>query len=181
MGENQLFEIVEYQFARAVFVTLDFIDDDFHFLVYLGVREGAMKDDVCQQFYGTWEMFGKESTVYDRFFLVGIGIEVAAYMLHSVQNMPSMSFLSTLEKQVFHEVCHSLFVLGFVSGSSIYGKATLGYCRLVRCVDNTQAIGEGMGMIIHVFFFFHLLLAQKYNKSYCPSSKNTHICMLYIK
>ena len=139
--ENQFLEIIEYQFARTVFVTLDFIDDDFYLLVYFGLRKSTMENDVCQQFHGTGEMFGQESTVYDCFFLVGISIEITAYIFHSVDDVPGMSFLSTLENQVFHKVSHSLFVLGFISCPGINSKATIGHCRLIRCVNDADSVG----------------------------------------
>ena len=139
--ENQFLEIIEYQFARTVFVTLDFIDDDFHLLVYFGLRKSTMENDVCQQFHGTGEMFGQKSTVYDRFFLIGIGIEITAYIFHSVDDVPGMSFLSTFKNKVFHKVRHSLFVFGFISCSGIDGKATIGHCRLVGSINDTDSVG----------------------------------------
>ena len=50
VGKNQFFKVVKDQFSRTVFIALDFIDDDFHFLVYFLLGVGAVKYDVRQQF-----------------------------------------------------------------------------------------------------------------------------------
>jgi hypothetical protein len=57
-------------------------------------------------------------------------------MLHPVEDVPGMSFLGSLEQEVFHEVRHALFLFGFIAGAGIDGKATISYCRLVGSMDN---------------------------------------------
>lgn len=51
-GEYQFLEIIEDQFGRTVFIALDLIDDDFHFLVYFLLRIRTVEYDVGQQFCG---------------------------------------------------------------------------------------------------------------------------------
>ena len=125
--EDKFFKVIEDQFGRSVFITLDFIDDYFHFLVYFCLGVGTVKHDVSQQFYRSREMFHQESAVHHCFFLVGIGVQVAPYMFHTVQNVPGMTLLRSFEDEMFHEVCHPLFAFGFIAGAGINGIAAISY------------------------------------------------------
>jgi hypothetical protein len=86
-------------------------------------------------------MFHEERTIYHRLFLVGVSVEVASHMFHPVEDVPSVTFLCSFEKKVFHEMRHPLFVVGFIASTGIDGKATIGHGRCVRSMDKTDSVG----------------------------------------
>ena len=135
--EDKLFKVVENQFGRSVLIALDFIDDNFHFLVYFRLRVGAVEDNVSKQFHRPWEMFHQESAVHHRFLLVGVSVQVAPYMFHTVQDVPGMPFLRSLEDEMFHKVCHPLFVFGFITGTGINGISAISHGRLVLGMNDS--------------------------------------------
>jgi hypothetical protein len=86
-------------------------------------------------------VFGQEGTIHYCFLLVGVGVEVTSHMLHPVEDVPSVTFLCSFEKKVFHEMRHPLFVVGFIASTGIDGKATIGHGRCVRSMDKTDSVG----------------------------------------
>ena len=178
IGKEQFLEVVEYQFRRAVLVTLDFVDDDLHLLVNLVLRIGAVENDVREQLYGSWEVFDEESTIYHGFLLVRIGVQVAAHMFHAVYDVPRVAFLRPLEHQMLHKVCHALLVVRLVACAGVDGKAAISHFRGVSGMDDPQPVGECMGVVYHCFFVHFDFMQQKYEKSYGYSSKNADICII---
>ena len=135
--KNQFFKVIENQFRRSVLITLDFVDDDFHFLVYFRLGVCAVKNDVGKQFYRSRKMFHQECAVHHRFFLVGVSVQVSPYMLHTVQNVPGMTLLCSFENKMFYKVSHSLFVFGFIAGAGINCITAISNSRLVLGMDDS--------------------------------------------
>lgn len=48
-------------------------------------------------------MFGQESGIDYRFFFIGVGIQVAAYILHPVKDMPGFPLLRPLKDEMLHK------------------------------------------------------------------------------
>ena len=141
-AENKVFEVVEDKLGGVVFVRLDFVDNHLGFLLDFTLGESGVEHDIGQQLERTPEVFGQESRIDDGLFLVGVGIEVTAHILHAVQYVPCLALARTLENEVFYEMSHALFVLQFVARTGIDGKATIGHFRGRRLVDNAQAVGQ---------------------------------------
>ena len=138
--ENHILEIIEYQFRRSVFVWLDFINDNLRFLLNLVLGKSGMKHNIPQQFERPFQMFGQESGIDYRFFFIGVGIQVAAYILHPVKDVPGFPLLRPLKDEMLHKMSHPLFVLRLIACSGIDGKTTISYFRESRFMDNTKAI-----------------------------------------
>ena len=151
VGENQLLEIVENQFGGTVFVALYLVDDDFHLLLDLRLRENAVEDDVRQQFHGPGEMFFQECAVDDRLLLVCIGVEVAPDVLHAVQDVPGPAFVGAFEDEVFHKVCHTLLVRTFVACAGVDGKSAVGDRGRRGSMDDAQPARQSESVVGHDF------------------------------
>ena len=142
-GEDEVFKVIEYQLGGTVFIRLYFVYDDFCLFVYFPLGEGGVEDDVGKQFEGAVEVFGQEGGVNHRFLLVGVGVEVAAHVLHAVQYVPRLALACAFEQHVLHEVCHAVLVLKLVARAGVDGKAAIGHRRGRGNVDDAQAIGQG--------------------------------------
>lgn len=140
IGEEQFFKVIKDELGRAVLITLNFVDNHFHFLVYLMLGESTVENNICQQLYCTRKVFCQKSAVNHRFFFIGIGIEVSAHIFHTVQYMPGVSFLCTFKDKVFYKMRHSLLLFIFITCSGIYRKTAIGYFREVGCMNNTQPV-----------------------------------------
>ena len=96
-----------------------------------------------QQLEGAGKVLDGEGTVDHRLFLVGIGVEVAAHVLHAVQDVPRLALAGTLEDEVLHEVRHARLVFALVARAGIHGKAAIGHPRSERLMDDAQPVGQG--------------------------------------
>ena len=88
-------------------------------------------------------MLDGERAVDHRLFLVGIGIEVSAHVLHTVQDVPGLALAGAFEEKVLHKVCHARLVLAFVACAGIDGKTAIGHPRGQGLVDDAQPVGQG--------------------------------------
>ena len=82
--------------------------------------------------------------MHHRLLLVGIGVQVAAHVLHAVQDVPGLPPGGSFENQVLHEVRHALLVLAFVARAGIDGKAAVRDRESLRLVHQPQAVGQRM-------------------------------------
>ena len=153
-AEYQVFEIVEYQFRRVVLVRLNLVDNDFRFFGYLAFGKSGVEDNIRQQFESASEVLGKEGGVNYRLLLIGIGVEVAAHILHPVQDVPRLALGSPLEDEVLHKVSHTLFVFQFVARTGVYGKATISHLGRRRFVDDAQPVSQRMQIALRIYFFY---------------------------
>ena len=69
--EDQILKLVIDQFGGGVVVTLDFIADDLHLLVYLMLGIQAVEDNVCQQIHRLHEMILRNGGIEHGILLVG--------------------------------------------------------------------------------------------------------------
>ena len=140
--EYQLLEIVEYKFGRAVFVALYFVYYDFHFLFNLVFRKCAVEYNIGQEFGGTCEMLSQKGAIYNCLFLVGVGIEIAAYVFHTVEYVPCAAVCGALEQEMFHKVGYPLFVVFFVACACVYGVSAIDYVGWARTVYYPQSVSK---------------------------------------
>ena len=102
--EEDILEFIVYQFGRGVVVTLYFIADYLHLLVYLLLWISGVEDNVGEEVYGSGDVLLQDGGIVYRTLLVGISIEVAAHALQAVEDMPSLASLGTLKGNVLAEV-----------------------------------------------------------------------------
>ena len=145
--EYQFLEIVKNQFRGTVFVTLYLINNDFYLFFDFCLWKCTVEHDVRQQFGGTEEMLFQESAVHYGLFLVGISVQVAAHPFHPVQNVPGLPFAGSFEDEVFHKMGHALFVIPLVTGTGIYGIATIGHAGRTGSLNNPQAVRKSMRLV----------------------------------
>lgn len=126
-SEYQVLEIIEDELGRVVFVGLYLVDNHLCLLLYLALRKGGVEYNIHQKFEGTAEMLGQESRVNHRLFLVGVSVEVAAHILHAVQNVPCLALGGTFKYKVLHKMRHTLLVFKLVARTRIYGKTTISH------------------------------------------------------
>ena len=103
------------------------VDNHLCLLLYLALRKGGVEYNIHQKFEGTAEMLGQESRVNHRLFLVGVSVEVAAHILHAVQNVPCLALGGTFKYKVLHKMRHTLLVFKLVARTRIYGKTTISH------------------------------------------------------
>ena len=147
-AEDEVLEIVEYQFGRIVLVRLYLVDDDLGLLLNFALGKGRVEHDVGQQLEGAGEMLHQEGRIDHRLLLVGIGVQVAAHVLHAVQDVPRPALLRSLEDEVLHKVGHALLLFAFVARAGIDSKSTISHPRAQGLVDDAQAVGQRMHVIL---------------------------------
>ena len=81
-------------------------------------------------------MLGQESGINHRFFLISIGIQIAAYVLHAIQYVPSTTLLCAFEQHVLNKMRHALLVFGLIACTGINGIAAISHFRLNVLMDN---------------------------------------------
>ena len=112
-----------------------------------------MEHDIRQQLESASEVFGKERGINYGFFLIGISVQIAAHILHAVQNMPRFTLLGAFKNKMLHKMRHALLVFEFIARSGIYRKTTISHLRQRRFVDDAQAVRQCMQMIARLYFF----------------------------
>ena len=92
-------------------------------------------------------MFFQKSTVDYSLFLVGVGVQIASYIFHAVQDMPGLPLMGSLEDKVFHKVGHTLLVRLFIACAGINGiTAVSNICR-AGCMNDTKSVRQGKSTI----------------------------------
>jgi len=145
--EDDVLELVEDQFGRAVVVALYLVADDVHLLVNLRLRVLAVEDDVGQQVSGAVEMVAVDGGVVGGVLLVSKGVQLAAHALQGVDDLQGVAPLRALEGDVFAEVGHSLFAGGLMAGARSYLIATVDHGRWRRQVNDAQAVRQRVGVV----------------------------------
>ena len=145
-SEYQVLEIIEDELGRIVFVGLYLVDNHLCLLLYLALRKGGVEYNIRQKFEGTAEMLGQESRVNHRFFLVGVGVEVTAHILHAVQDVPCLALGGTFEYEVLHKMRHTLLVFKLVARTRIYGKTTISHFGGRGFMNDAQAVGQDISV-----------------------------------
>lgn len=126
-SEYQVFRIIEDKLGRVVFVGLYLVDNHLRLFLDFALRESGVEYNIRQKLNGTTEMLGQESRVNHCFFLIGVGVEVSAYILHTIQNMPCLTLGGTFKYKMLYKMRHTLLVFKLVARTRIYGKTTISH------------------------------------------------------
>lgn len=143
--KEKVLKFVENEFGGCVLVTFYFFGNDFDFLVYFVLGKCAVEHNVEQQLDGSGEVFTHEGCIDEGFLFRGVGVQVAAYSFHSIENVPGASVLCTLEEHVFTEVRHAVFMGFFITCTGIDGNAAISHVGGTWHVDEAQTVGKGVG------------------------------------
>ena len=118
--EEDILELIIYQFGRRIIIALYLIADHLHLLIYFRLRINRVEDDVGKQVHGPCDVLLQDGGVIHRALLVGVGIQVAAHTLQTVENVPGFSAFGALEGDVLAEVSQALLARFLVAGTGIY-------------------------------------------------------------
>ena len=118
--EEDILELIVNQFGRRIIIALYLIADYLHLLIYFRLRINRVEDDVGKQVHGPCDVLLQDSRVIHRTLLVGVGIQVAAHALQTVENVPRLAALGALEGDVLAEVSQALLARLLVAGTGIY-------------------------------------------------------------
>jgi len=127
VGVEEAFEVIIDEFGRRIVVALDLVDDHFALFLKLGLWVGAVENDVGKEREGSTEMLPREGGVVDNLLLARVGVEVAAYALHAVVDVPRVASGRAFEEYVLYEMSHSALVRLLVARAGSHGDA---------CVDD---------------------------------------------
>ena len=142
LGKEQTLEIIIDEFSWRIVITLDFIDDYFHFFLQLCLWIGAVEDDVHQQGKSTMKVLAQEGGIVNGFFLTRIGVEVAAYTFYPVENLCGRKMLCTLERHVLHQMGHTAFAVQLMTSASSNGYAGINDIGRRRGKNNTKGVHQ---------------------------------------
>ena len=74
IGKEKVLKFIIDKLGRRVIIALNFITNNFYFLIYLGLRIGTIKHDIRQKVYRSRCMFLQNCRIIDRIFFVCIRI-----------------------------------------------------------------------------------------------------------
>ena len=140
VGEDEIVKLVVDEFCRRVVVALYLVANHLHFLVYLGLRIGAVEHDVGEQVYGPRQMVFQNGCVVDGVFLVGEGIQVAPHALQTVEHVPGPPPGGAFESDMLAKVGQSLLTRKFVARARIDFIAAVDHLRIALQVNDSQAV-----------------------------------------
>ena len=141
-AEEDVLKIIEDQLGGVVFIAVYLFEDDAPFLVDLMLREGAVEDDVGEQFECACKVLLQEGRVHHRLLLVGEGVKVAPDILHAVEYVPGAASRGTLEQHVLHEVGQPGLVGLLVTRACINGITAIDHRRGRWGMDDAQTVGK---------------------------------------
>lgn len=152
--EELVLEFIEDQFRWAILVGVDLVEDDIYLFLDLLLGELGMEDQIGQQLEGPAEMLFHEDGVDKGLLLRSVGVQLTAYVFHTVQDMPGFPLGRTFEDHVLYEMCQAKLILILVSRTDVDGETAIGDWRVDRVMYDPKAIRQCMNEIIHFFFFF---------------------------
>ena len=138
--EEDILKLIIYQFGRRIIIALYLIADYLHLLVYLRLRINRVEDDVGKQIHGPCDVILQDGGVIHRSLLVGVGIQVAAHALQTVENVPGFSAFGALEGDVLAEVSQTLLARLLVAGAGIYLVAAIHHLAVRWQVDDAESV-----------------------------------------
>ena len=118
--EEDILELIVNQFGRRIVIALYLIADNLHLLIYLRLWINRVEDDVGKQVHGPCDVLLQDGGVIHRALLVGVGIQVAAHTLQTVEYVPGFSAFGALEGDVLAEVSQALLARLLVAGTGVY-------------------------------------------------------------
>ena len=148
-----VFEQIVYQFGRRIVVTFNLVDYHLNLLVNLRLRICAVKHYVCEQIDSTVDVVAQYGSMINRLLLVGESVQVAANTFQIAQNLHRTATLSTLKRDVFAEVCHSLAARLLVACARCHGITAVNNGRSAGQLYYAQAVAECMCIVVHIQMF----------------------------
>ena len=98
-------------------------------------------------------MFGKKCGINYGFFLIGVSVQIAAHILHAVQNMPRPALPGAFKNKMLHKMRHPLLVFEFIACSGIHRKTTISHLRQGGFMDDAQAVRQCVLIMTRLYFF----------------------------
>ena len=138
--EEDILELIIYQFGRRIIIALYLIADYLHLLIYFRLRINRVEDDVGKQVHGPCDVLLQDGGVIHRALLVGVGIQVAAHTLQTVENVPRFPAFGALEGDVLAEVSQALLARLLVAGAGIYLVAAVHHLAIRWQVDDAESV-----------------------------------------
>ena len=138
--EEDILELIVNQFGRRIVIALYLIADHLHLLIYLRLRINRVEDDVGKQVHGPCDVLLQDSGVIHCSLLVGVGIQVAAHTLQTVENMPRFPAFGALEGDVLAEVSQALLARFLVAGTGVYLIAAIHHLAIRWQVDDAESV-----------------------------------------
>ena len=123
--EDEVFEFVVDEFGRGVVIAFYLVADDISLVSELVLRITAVEHNVEQQVDGPCEVFLQNGSIEYGVFLVGKGVEIATYILQTIEYLQRRATLGALEGGVLAEVCQTLFATGFLTRAGIDAQAQI--------------------------------------------------------
>ena len=140
--EKQVLKLVEDQLRGAVLIRVDLVEDHLHLLLDLAGRETGVERQVGHQLERPPEMLLHEDRVDEGLLLRRIGVQLAADVLHAVQDVPRAPLVRPLEKHMLHEMGQPHLVGALVAGAGVHREAAIGHRRVDRQVHQPQAVRQ---------------------------------------
>ena len=146
--EEHFLKLVKDQFGGRVLVAGYLVGYHLHLLVYLLLRECAVKDHVGQDVDGAGQLFAAHGGVVDCLLLACVGVEVGAHLLEGVVDMAGVAALRALETHVLDKVGHAA-LLGKLRGCArAYHVAAIGHFGRLPLKYHPHAAGERGGQVV---------------------------------
>ena len=138
--EEDILKLIIYQFGRRIVIALYLIADYLHLLIYLRLRINRVEDDVGKQVHGPCDVLLQDGGVIHRSLLVGVGIQVAAHTLQTVEYVPGFSAFGALESDVLAEMRQALLARLLVAGAGVYLVAAIHHLAIRWQVDDAESV-----------------------------------------
>ena len=128
-AEDEVLEVVVDQFRRTVVIRLYLVADDFHLLVDFLLRIDTVEDDIRQQVNRTADMVLQNRRIVNGIGLGSEGVEVAAHLFETVDDIKCRTPHRSLEGNVLAEMGHALFTGLFAGRTSVHLIAAIDHRR----------------------------------------------------
>ena len=138
--EEDILKLIINQFGRRIIIALYLIADYLHLLIYFRLRINRVEDDVGKQVHGPCDVLLQDGGVIHRALLVGVGIQVAAHTLQTVENVPCLAAFGALEGDVLAEVSQAFLARLLVAGAGIYLVAAIHHLAIRWQVDDAESV-----------------------------------------
>ena len=148
--DHLLIKVVDLVGGR-IQVGVDFVQDDFLLLVQLVFGESGAEGDVGEEVDGSLVMLLQKRGLDAGLLLGGEGVEVAAHIVQTTQDMVGFAVLGAFENGVLHKVGEAVLMGLLVAGAGFHHQDEMGDLALFLSVYQSNAVGKD-GFSI---FFLH--------------------------
>jgi len=140
---KQVIEIVKNQFGGAVFVGVDFIQNDGALRFKRSFGKRGIEKQIAHQLQGTSVVLFQEQAVHKGLLLGGVGVQLTTHPFHPVQNLMGLTLGRPLEQHVLGKMGHAGF-LTILTGACLDHQAATRQRPMTGLVNKAQAVGQGM-------------------------------------